>query len=50
MRAKNISPNNSIIWTNLGIAYKGKGDKKKARKAFKKAHDLNPEKKKIKKY
>ncbi|KKL26537.1 hypothetical protein LCGC14_2394300 [marine sediment metagenome] len=47
MEAKDINPNSSIIWINLGIAYKEKGDKKKAKKAFKKAYEVNPEKKDI---
>lgn len=40
----------AIIWDNLGIAYKEKGQLKKARKAYKKAHDLAPDDAQIKEH
>lgn len=50
MEGIKIDPNNAIIWVNLGIAYKEIGNKKKAKKAFKKAYEFDPDDKDIKEH
>jgi Tfp pilus assembly protein PilF len=42
-QAVKMEPNSPKIWTNLGIAYGGKGELKKAEESWKKALKLNPE-------
>ncbi len=50
MEAIDIGPNYANTWANLGIAYEDLGDKKKAKKAFKKAYEIDPENNDIKEY
>ena len=50
MEGIKIDPNNANIWDILGIAYKEIGAKKRAKKAFKKAYEFDPEDKDIKEH
>ena len=50
MEAIKVDPKYAFIWDNLGVAYEEIGDKKKAKKAFKKAYEFDPEDKDIKEH